>query len=342
MSCRWAAVLAVGFVALEVVGRAPNIDFPRLPRTLAALVDDATAGDPMATLRWTHASLRTLVGELRRKGIRVGRSTVQRLLRARRYSLRVNQKCIGGPHSPERDAQFRRIHAWQRHFLHAGWPVLSIDTKKKEPVGLFKNVGRTYRRHPRRVRDHDFRRDADGLAVPYGIYDVGRRSGFVVLGRSHDTAAFAVAALRAWWRAQGRRRCPHARRWLLLADCGGGNGSRNAAWKVQLQRLADDLRVTITVLHYPAGASKWNPVEHRLFSRISENWAGRPLISFPTMLQYIRGTRMASGRRCSAVMDPRHYPKGVKPTKEQRAAIKIYEHTTLPKWGYTIGPHHRN
>lgn len=296
----------------------------------------------MASLRWTHASLRSLARELRRHGIAIGRSTVRRLLRARRYSLRVNQKCLGGPHSPERDAQFRRIRTWRRHYLRAGWPVLSIDTKKKELVGLFRNAGRTWRRRPRRVRDHDFRRDASGLAIPYGIYDVGRRAGFVVVGRSHDTAAFAVASLRAWWRAEGRRHYRDAPRWLLLADCGGGNGNRNAAWKVGLQRLADDLGVTITVLHYPSGASKWNPVEHRLFSRISQNWAGKPLVSYTAMLAYIRGTRMPSGRRCRATLDPRSYPTGVKPKAAERASVRLYRHTSLPKWGYTISPHRRN
>lgn len=332
----------VGSGGRAEVARAPKRGFPALRRTLDALLDATTAGDPMADLRWTHASQRQLVAALRRHGIVVGRTTLRRLLRARRYSLRVNQKCLGGPHTPERDAQFAKIRRWRRRFLRAGWPVLSIDTKKKELVGLFKNAGRTWRRRAQRVRDHDFRRDAAGLAVPYGIYDVGRRSGFVVVGVSHDTAAFAAAALRAWWRAEGRRHHARARRWLLLADCGGANGPRAGAWKVELQRLADARGVTITVLHYPPGASKWNPVEHRLFSRISQNWAGQPLVSYAAILRLIRATTTAPRRRCRTLMDTRRYPTHVKPTAEQLRAVRLHKHRSLPKWGYTIRPHRRN
>jgi hypothetical protein len=226
---------------------------------LEQLLRDTTAGDPTSDLRWTHASLRRLATALRRRGYPVGRTTVRRLLHARRYSLHVNQKRLGGPHTPERETQFQTIRRWQRRFLRAGWPVLSVDTKKKELIGAFKNPGRTWRRTPRAVRDHDFARDALGKAVPYGIYDVGRDTGFVVVGVSGDTAAFAGANLRAWWRAEGARYYAHAKRLLVLADCGGANGNRNAAWRVQLQRLADLTGLTITVAHYPAGASKEPP-----------------------------------------------------------------------------------
>jgi Rhodopirellula transposase DDE domain len=306
---------------------------------LRALLADATAGDPVTGLRWTHKSTRALARELRSLGFAVGRSTVGRLLREGKFSLRTNRKRLARTHDPERDRQFRYLARQRRRFQRRGEPAVSIDTKKKELVGLFKNAGLTWRRQPIDVLDHDFPSAARGRATPYGVYDPARNTGFVVVGTSHETADFATAALDRWWVEHGRWCYPRARRWLLEADCGGANGYRSWAWKAALQRLADKWQVAITVAHYPPGASKWNLIEHRLFNRISGNWQGEPLRDYETVLNFIRATTTETGLRCRAVLDTAPYPTKVKITDEEKKCVRLRRHKTLPQWNYAITPH---
>jgi DDE family transposase len=306
---------------------------------LDQLLQDSTAGDPMTALKWTHKSTRKLCAALRRQGIAVSRKIVARLLHQHAYSLRTNRKRLAGTHHPDRDRQFRSLTRIRRWYLTHGLAVISVDAKKKELVGNFKNPGRCWRKTDRDVLDHDFAKDASGRGVPYGIYDLGRNAGYVVIGTSHETAAFAVAAIRRWWLAVGRAAYPAARRLLIEADCGGANGNRRLAWKAGLQGLADEFGLIITVTHYPPGASKWNPIEHRMFSLISENWAGEPLVNYETMLKYIRRTRSATGFHCRARLDRTVYKKGVKVSREERSAIRLRPRSVLPQWNYTIWPH---
>jgi len=305
---------------------------------LEAMVSDATAGDPMCDLRWTHKSTRKLAAALRARGIQVSANTVGRLLKARGYSLRTNRKRLARVHEPERDRQFRYIARQRRRFQKHGNPAISIDTKKKELVGLFKNPGRTWTKAPIDVFDHDFPSLAEGRAIPFGIYNELWRTGFVVIGTSNETAEFAGAALSCWWEDHGRWRCPKAKHWFIEADGGGANSSRTWAWKWVLQQLANRWGVSITVAHYPPGASKWNPIEHRLFSRISVNWEGEPLKDYETIVGFIRNTTSSTGLRCRAVLDATHYPTRVKITEEQKKSIRIKRSKVLPQWNYTIYP----
>jgi hypothetical protein len=309
---------------------------------LKVLLRDATAGDPRGGLRWTHKTTRKLAAALGRRGVRVGHVTVARLLRAQKYSLRSNRKRLGGKQDPHRDQQFRLLGRRRRRFQQHDWPIISVDTKKKELVGNFKNAGRSWRGEDRDVLDHDFPSMARGRAFPYGIYDENRNAGYVVIGTTHQTPAFAVSAIRAWWRKVGRHRYSGVSRLALEADSGGANGNRCWAWKVGLQDLADEFGLTITVGHYPAGASKWNPIEHRMFSLISANWAGEPLTSYEVMLQHIRTTRSAVGFRCRASLDPRFYPAHVKVSEQAKARVQLSRHRVLPQWNYTIRPRIRN
>jgi hypothetical protein len=301
-------------------------------------LEDATAGDPMTGLKWTRKTLAALTGRLQKK-FQVGHSTVARLLKLGGYALRGNRKRLSPRHAIQRDQQFRYIARQRRKFAKAKLPIISVDTKKKELIGIFKNAGRTWRREPLDVFETDFPHDAKGKAIPYGIYDLGRNTGYVVVGTSHDTPPFAIAALRVWWLDIGRHcyRGKHAV--LIQADSGGANGNRCWLWKWGLQQLADEFHLAITVTHYPTGASKWNPIEHRLFSRISGNWAGQPLISYETVLKFIRTTKTAMGLGCHARLDRRAYETGLKVTPEQKAQINLQPHRILPKYNYTIRPH---
>lgn len=301
-------------------------------------VRDDTAGDPVTGLRWTHKATRKLAALLRRQGFAVSHSTIARLLRQGGYALRTNRKNLARRHEPERDRQFRLLERRRRWFLSRGWPVLSVDAKKKELIGNFKNPGRCWRQQERAVLDHDFPSAASGRAIPFGIYDQGRNTGFVVVGTSYETAAFAAAALRTWWLENGRWCYPTARHWLIEADCGGANGNRRWDWKVALQGLADEFAVTITVSHYPPGASKWNRIEHRMFSQISRNWQGVPLEDYATILNYIGTTTTAAGFRCRAVLDTQHYPTKQKVSAEAKAAVRLKPYKILPQWNYTIYP----
>jgi hypothetical protein len=312
---------------------------PGVVQALDELLRDVTAGDPMSELKWTHKSTLQLCRALRRRGFVIGRKTVARLLRERHYSLRTNRKCLARTQHPDRDRQFRFLGRQRRRYLGRGWPVISVDAKKRELVGNFKNPGRCWRRKARRVLDHDFRKDAVGIAISYGIYDVHRQVGFVVLGTSHETAAFAVATIRRWWLQVGAQHYPDAKRLLIEADGGGSNGSHPVAWKWELQKLADELGLLICVSHLPPGTSKWNLIEHRMFSLISENWAGEPLVSYEVMLQFIRHTKSDTGFRCRAALDQKTYATKVKVSKEQRASINMKPRRVFPKWNYVIRPH---
>jgi Rhodopirellula transposase DDE domain len=304
---------------------------------LEHLLQDTTAGDPMSGLKWTYKSTRKISKHLRRLGFRVGRGTVARLLRKLKFSLRTNRKRLAGTHHPDRDRQFRYIARLRRLFLKNGDPVISVDAKKKEWIGHFKNPGRGWRRAPREVMDHDFAQLSQGPGIPYGIYDEAYNDGYAVIGRSRETATFAVGAIRRWWIIVGQKRYPGKKHLLIHADGGGANGSRRWAWKAALQEFADEFGLTITVTHYPPGASKWNPIERKMFSPISANWAGEPLVSYETMLKFIRRTKTSKGFHCKAYLDKQWYEADVK-KKIDRAAIQLKPRKVLPKWNYTISP----
>jgi hypothetical protein len=303
------------------------------------LLQDTVAGDPVTGLKWTHRSLRKLQGALRRRRFRLARGTIARLLRGRGFSLKTCRKQQAGVQDPDRDRQFRRIARMRKLYLAKGLPVISVDTMKKQLVGNFKNPGRCWRKRHRRVLDHDYPSWALGQAIPVGIYDVGRNDGYVVVGTSHGTAAFLTAAILRWWRAAGRRRYPGAKRLLLEMDGGGPNDPRTWLWKVALQCLADETGLVIVVTHLPPGASKWNPIEHRMFSVISRNWAGEPLVSNETVVKYIRTARTEAGFRCRACLDRKDYPTRQRATPEDKAQVLLKPSPVLPKWNYTIRPH---
>ena len=298
-----------------------------------------TAGDPISGLKWTRKTTQKISSELRKAAIAVSPKTVGRLLRGLKFSLRVNHKKLAGRSSPFRNQQFEYINRTRRRFARRGWPAISIDTKKKELVGRFKNAGATWEPTPVLVNDHDFRSDASGIAIPWGLYDTQANRGQVFIGTSHDTPAFAVTALAKWWSGAGRRRYPQTKRLLILADCGGSNGSRTRAWKYELQtRFCDRFGLTLSVCHYPPGTSKWNPIEHRLFSEISKNWAGQPLESYQTVLNFIRTTKTATGLLVNATLLDGDYPTGIKVSKEQMSKLKLRQNRVLPMWNYTLVP----
>jgi hypothetical protein len=305
-------------------------------------VENDTGGDPMSQTKYVRRSLRTLSAELSEQGHAACPGTVAELLRENDYNLHVNVKRFTGPPHPDRDTQFGYIEDWVDLFERFGLPVLSVDTKKKELVGEFANAGATWSIRGTPVNAHDFLQDAECRAVPYGIYDVLANRGHVVVGTSADTPAFAVEAIVDWWRRQGRVRYGKATDLLILADAGGSNGCRPRLWKERLQtRLADAFGLEVTVCHYPTGASKWNPVEHRLFGPISVNWAGQPLRSLPEMLKYLRGTRTEGGLRVTARHDGRRYEKGIVISEGTMKNLSIEYHATCPQWNYTLYPRHQ-
>jgi len=317
---------------------------PGLLRPLTRILEETTAGDPMSALKWTNKSTRTIAGELTRLGHPVSAVTVGRLLETLGYSRQGNIKTLEGPQHPDRDAQFRYINAQVKTFQRSGDPVVSVDTKKKELVGPFRNAGQTWRPQgrPTEVLTHDFPQSALGKAIPYGTYDVGRDAAVVNVGVSHDTAEFAVESIRRWWRLMGQRTYPAARRLLISADAGGSNGPRLRAWKVHLQELATDLSVPITVCHYPPGTSKWNKIEHRLFSFISLNWKGQPLVSYEAVVNLIGHTRTSRGLKVKAVLDTHTYDTGRPVADEEVQALRIKRHTFHPDWNYTFLPRSNN
>lgn len=292
----------------------------------------------MSSVKWTRKSTRSVS-----RALRISPTKAWRMLKAEKFRLRFNRKRLSRRQSPDREQQFRIINSLQASFTRRGQPIISVDTKKRELVGLFKNGGRAWRKAPKDVDAHDFPSDAEGFAIPYGIYDVTRGDGFVVVGTSHNTPAFAGNSIRQWWTHCGNRAHPSASELLVLADSGSSNGARVHGWKDSLQELANKTGLRITVAHYPTGASKWNPVEHRLFGPISINWAGEPLADYDTIMQLISHTRTRSGARCRARLDRRHWPtqkelaaKGVTPAA--KSPLSIRHATILPKLNYTIKP----
>jgi hypothetical protein len=313
---------------------------PTLLSDLQGLVEPATRGDPEAALLWTSRSLRNLADALRSMGHRIGHNVVADLLRELNYSLQANRKTREGTHNPDRDAQFGYINAQVAAALAAGEPAISVDTKKKELVGDFKNAGRELRPkgEPEPVRVHDFKIPELGRASPYGVYDIAGNSGWVSVGIDHDTASFAVNAIRRWWHSMGQARYPAARSLLITADCGGSNGARVRLWKRELQVLACELGLAITVCHLPPGTSKWNKIEHKLFSFITQNWRGKPLVSYQTIVQLIAATTTRTGLNVKAEIDHAIYPAGIKVTDDEMAAINLMPHAFHGEWNYTITP----
>jgi Rhodopirellula transposase DDE domain len=312
---------------------------PGVAEALEELVAPATRGDPSSPLRWTTKSRAQLAKGLHAKGFAVGKTTVARLLKAAGYRLQAVFKTTEGASHPDRDAQFGHINSTAAQFLTAGDPVISVDTKKKELVGRYANKGREYQPtgEPVQVNGHDFPTGV-AKAIPYGVYDVGANDGFVSVGVDHDTAPFAVNAIRTWWRRVGALRYPHARRLLITADAGGSNGYRLRAWKVELARLAAEIGRDITVCHYPPGTSKWNKVEHRLFSFISINWRGRPLSDYQVIVETIAATTTETGLTVEAVMDTNTYPTGAKISNQQTKAVPLTRHDFHGEWNYTVHP----
>jgi hypothetical protein len=293
----------------------------------------------MTGLKWTRKTLRALQRELKRKGFKVAIATIRRLLRKLRYAIRVNRKRLTREQNPARDRQMRYLVRVRRRFLKTGKPVISVDTKKRELVGNFKNAGGTWRREAIAVLEYDYPSYADGVAIPYGVYDLAANDGFVMIGTSRQTPEFAIAAIRSWWIKIGRFRYSSQQELLIQADSGNPNGYRSWLWKFGLQQLADEFGLRVTVTHFPPGASKWNPVEHRLFSQITQNWAGQPLISYETVLKFIRTTKTDTGLRVRAYLDQTDYQTGVKLTAEQKAQINLSPLRVLPEWNYIIKPH---
>jgi transposase len=313
---------------------------PQVLGDLERLVEPTTRGDPESPLRWTCKSVRTLAAELGRWGHQVSHQWVAEALRALGYSLQANRKTREGGDHPDRDEQFKHINQTSQTALAAGEPVISVDAKKKELVGDFKNSGRAWRPkgEPEEVRVYDFKIPELGRVTPYGVYDVAANAGWVSVGIDHDTAAFAVASIRRWWVLAGHTRYPQAQRLLITADGGGSNGSRTRLWKYELQRLADDTGLAISVCHFPPGTSKWNTIEHRLFSFISQNWRGVPLVSYAVILSLIAATTTATGLSVESYLDTTAYPAGRKITDDEMATLRIERAEFHPEWNYTILP----
>jgi Rhodopirellula transposase DDE domain len=313
---------------------------PQLFPALDGLVEPTSRGDPESPLRWTIKSSRTLAEELTRQSHPVSHGTVATLLDHAGYSLQGNRKTREGTSHPDRNAQFEYLNAEVSRFLNRGQPAISVDTKKKELVGDFKNGGRDWRPHgqPEEVRVHDFRDPVLGKAIPYGVYDIFNNQGWVSIGIDHDTAAFAVNTIRRWWKRMGRRRFPKARELLVTADSGGSNSARCRLWKVALQELANDTGLKITIGHLPPGTSKWNKIEHRMFSFITQNWRGQPLASLQTIVELIGHTRTAKGLVVRAELDKNTYPKGIEVPDEQLDQVQLKPHVFHGEWNYTILP----
>ena len=322
-------------------GRRPLLESdPTLLVDLEGLVELTGCGDPMSPLRWTSKSVRGLAHDLRDMGHSVSHQHVANLLKEAGYTLQTNRKSREGTRHPDRDAQFRYINDLVRRFQRAGQPVISVDTKKKELVGDFKNHGKTWRPkgRPEIVRVHDFIIPEQGKAIPYGVYDLTRNAGWVSVGIDHDTASFAVNSIRRWWQKMGRPIYPRARSLLITADCGGSNGPRVRLWKWELQQFATKTGLTLTVCHFPPGTSKWNKIEHRLFSYISTNWRGQPLVSLAAIVSLIASTKTKTGLRVRCELDRGRYPKGKVVTDSQMGKVRFAGHRFHDDWNYDINP----
>ena len=314
---------------------------PSLCKDLEGLVEPVTRGDPESPLRWTCKSVRKLAAELQQMGHRISYQLVSELLHELGYSLQANRKTREGGTHPDRDAQFEHLNAQAEAYLAAGEPVISVDAKKKELVGDFKNPGREWspQGQPEEVRVYDFPIAGLGRATPYGVYDLGRNTGWVNVGIDHNTAAFAVESIRRWWKEVGKPQYPQAKRLLISADGGGSNGSRVRLWKWELQQLADEMGLAITVCHLPPGTSKWNKIEHRLFAWISQNWRGKPLTSYAVILKLIAATTTKGGLSVQCQLDTHMYPTGRKVSNEEMASITLVPDAFHGEWNYTILPH---
>jgi hypothetical protein len=317
-----------------------DINNPAILEDLKALVESSTRGDPGSPLLWTSKSLRKLQLELKEKGYVASYPTVGRLLEQMGYRLQVNRKVQEGADHPDRDAQFEHINMKATEFQEAGEPVISVDCKKHELIGNYKNAGREY--HPQgkapEVKDHDFMDKELGKALPYGIYDLADNSGFVNVGTDHDTSVFAVESIRSWWLCMGQKRYPDAKKLMITADCGGSNGYRRRLWKTELSKLAQETGLHISVCHYPVGTSKWNKIEHRLFSHITMNWRGRPLTSIDVIINLIASTKTNTGLRVECAFDKGEYPHGIKVEDKELEAIHITKDSFHGEWNYTISP----
>lgn len=313
---------------------------PELPLALSTLIEPDTRGDPESPLRWTNKSTRTLAGQLTKAGHRISHVKVAQLLRDQGYSLQGNRKTEEGADHPDRDAQFRFINTRVKRALAAGTPVISVDTKKKELLGNYANSGQQWLpvKQPRKVNGHDFPGPDIPRAYPYGVYDLGRNTGFVNVGTDHDTGAFAVASIRGWWRFEGKRLYRHAHELVITADGGGSNGYRLRLWKLELQKLADETGLALAVCHFPPGTSKWNKVEHRLFSFISSNWRGEPLRDYETVVNLISRTVTAKGLKVNCRLDRRKYPTGRKVTDEEMRGVHVEPDSFHGEWNYVIRP----
>jgi hypothetical protein len=317
-----------------------EVDQPGLTAALERLVDPLTRGDPTSPLRWMCKSRAQLTAALTADGWHVSSTAIGRLLNVLGYRLQALRKTTEGRQHPDRNAQFEHINATAATFLRQGEPVISVDTKKKELVGDFKNAGREWQppQTPEHVQVHDFPSQAVGKAIPYGVYDMARNDAWVSVGRDHDTPTFAVASIRQWWTMMGRRAYPQATALCITADAGGSNGYRSRSWKKELQRLADDLRLCIHVSHFPPGTSKWNKIEHRLFCHITENWRGRPLCTFDTVVDLIGHTSTAAGLRVKAKLDKRRYATGVVVTNAEMRDLALHPHAFHGDWNYELRP----
>ena len=314
---------------------------PGVTEALEKLVEPLTRGDPMSALRWTCKSRANLTAALVKQGWRISSSKVGRLLNGLGYSLQSLRKSTEGKGKhPDRNAQFEHINEMAEDFLSRGQPVISVDTKKKELVGDFKNGGQEWqpKGEPEKVQVHDFPSDSIGKAIPYGVYDMGRNEALVSVGRDHDTPAFAVASIRHWWKTMGRPAYPDAKALFITADAGGSNGYRARAWKIELQALADELSLRIHVSHFPPGTSKWNKIEHRLFCHITRNWRGRPLRTFEVIVALIGSTRTAKGLRVKARLDNRQYPTGVDISKAAMNELSLHRNEFHGEWNYELWP----
>ena len=333
--------VAAGRIRRPGAGRHPLlVRDPELPGALETLVEPLARGDPQSPLRWTCKSTRTLAAELSSQHHPVSHEKVAQFLREMDYSLQGTRKPEEGTDHPDRDAQFQYINDQVRRALAAGRPVISVDTKKKELIGNYENQGRQWRQRksPELVKGHEFPDPSVPRAYPYGVYDLARNKGFVNVGTDHDTGAFAVASIRGWWRFEGQRLYPRARRLLITADGGGSNGYRLRVWKLELQKLADATTLALEVCHFPPGTSKWNKVEHRLFSFISSNWRGQPLRDYETIVRLISGTTTAKGLAVSCRLDRRKYSSGRKVTDEEMKMIRITPQAFHGEWNYVIRP----
>lgn len=336
-----AGVEATGRIRRSGGGRRRLQDVqPGLEAALERLVDPATRGNPMSPLRWTCKSRAKLAAALSREGWSVSSTSVGRMLNKLGYRLQSARKRNEGASHPDRNAQFEHINATAERFLASGQPVVSVDTKKKELIGDFKNGGREWQPKgaPERVLVHDFPQEAVGKAVPYGVYDMGRNEAWVSVGRSHDTPQFAVASIRQWWQSMGRRAYPGAKTLFITADAGGSNGYRSRVWKHELQKFADQANLRIRVSHFPPGTSKWNKIEHRLFCHITQNWRGKPLRTFETVVETIGSTRTAVGLRVEAKLDNKTYLKGITVTQQEMDDLSLTRNDFRGEWNYEIEP----